>query len=251
MRMRVGLIADHRIVDGQPAHLVLEPYVAAIRDGAGAMPVILPVLDPPLDHGDILAAVDGLLFTGSPSNVAPHFYGGPPARQPVYEDLRRDALAIPLIRTAIAAGIPVVAVCRGMQELNVALGGTLFQHVQDVPGRLDHRERQGEPVEVQYGPAHHVTVVEGGMLAQLTGERCFTVNSLHTQGIDRLAPPLRADALAPDGQIEAVSLIAPRGFLLGLQWHPEWHWAEHPVSRAIWAAFGKALQDAAAPNSRR
>jgi putative glutamine amidotransferase len=241
MRPRVGLISDRRIVEGQPAHLVLEPYIAAVRDGAGAVPLLLPALDPALDHDDILGAVDGLLFTGSPSNVAPHFYGGPPAREPRCEDLHRDSLALPLIRTALAAGMPILAICRGAQELNVALGGTLFQHVQEVPGRFDHRERQGEPIAVQYGPAHEVSVVEGGMLARLTPERRFTVNSLHGQGIDVLAPALRVEAVAPDGQVEAVSLKVAKGFLLGLQWHPEWRWAEHPVSRAIWSAFATAL----------
>lgn len=241
MRRRVGLISDRRSVEGQPAHLVLEPYVAAVRDGAGAVPLLLPALDPPLDHDDILGAVDGLVFTGSPSNVAPHFYGGAPARAPTWEDLHRDALALPLIRTAVAAGVPILAICRGIQELNVALGGTLFQHVQEVPGRIDHREPAGQPVAVQYGPAHEVSVIEGGVLAAITKERRFMVNSLHGQGIDVLAPALRVDAVAPDGQVEAVSLKEPNGFLLGLQWHPEWLWAEHPVSRAIWAAFAAAL----------
>jgi putative glutamine amidotransferase len=242
MRARVGLICDRRLVEGQPAHLVLEPYVSAVRDGAGALPVLLPALDPPLAPDDILGAVDGLVFTGSPSNVAPHFYNGPAARQPKHEDLHRDALVLPLLRAAIAAGVPVLAICRGIQELNVALGGTLFQQVHEIPGRLDHRERDGAPLEVQYGPSHDVTVIAGGMLSRLTDQPRFTVNSLHGQGIDRLAPSLVVEATAPDGQIEAVSHAEPQGFLLGLQWHPEWRWSEHPVSRAIWSAFAAALQ---------
>jgi putative glutamine amidotransferase len=240
MRPVVGLICDRRMIEGQGAHLVLETYITAVRDGAGAVPVLLPVLDPPLDHGDILGAVDGLLFPGSPSNVAPHYYGGPPARHPEDEDPHRDMLALGLMRRAVTEGMPLLAICRGFQELNVALGGTLYQHVAEVPGRFDHRERDEDPLAVQYGPAHEVTVIEGGLLARLTGERAFAVNSLHGQGIDSLAPGLRVDATAPDGQIEAVSLIAPRGFLLGVQWHPEWCWAEQAVSRAIWAAFGTA-----------
>ncbi len=245
MRARVGLICDCRNVDGQAAHLVLEPYVSAVRDAARALPLLLAALEPPLDHDDILNAVDGLVFTGSPSNVAPHFYGGAPAREPKNEDLHRDALALPLIRTAVAAGIPTLAICRGAQELNVALGGTLFQQVQEVPGRFDHRERKEAPLDVQYGPAHEMNVVAGGLLARLTTERRFTVNSLHGQGIDKLAPPLKVEAVAPDGQIEAVSLFEPRGFLLGVQWHPEWRWPEHPVSRAIWSAFAEAMRPSA------
>jgi putative glutamine amidotransferase len=138
--------------------------------------------------------------------------------------------------------VPVLAICRGIQELNVALGGTLHQHVQEIPGRFDHRERDGAPLDVQYGPAHEVIVSEGGLLSRLTDRRRFTVNSLHGQGIDRLAPPLCVEATAPDGQIEAVSLAEPHGFVLGLQWHPEWRWREHPVARAIWSRFAEALK---------
>jgi putative glutamine amidotransferase len=244
MRPRVGLICDRRMVETQYAHLVLEPYVTAVREGADAAPLLLPVLDPPLDHDDILGAVDGLLFPGSPSNVAPHFYGGAPAREPRCEDIHRDRLALPLLQTAAARGVPVLAICRGVQELNVALGGTLFQHIQDVPGRINHRESTTAPLAVQYGPAHDITLVEGGLLANLAGARRFTVNSLHGQGIDRLAPSLRIEATAPDGQIEAVSAIAPKGFLLGVQWHPEWCWSQHVLSRAIWSAFAVAIRAA-------
>lgn len=244
MRKRpvVGLICDHRVVDGQSAHMVLDPYVTAVRDGADAVPLLVPVLESPLDHISLLAAVDGLVFTGSPSNVAPHHYGGPPARHPEHEDLQRDALALPLIRTAVAAKIPLVSICRGTQELNVALGGSLFQQVQEIPGRLDHREREDAPLHVQYGPAHDVTIVAGGVLAGLGVPNAFRVNSLHGQGIDRLATPLRVEATATDGQIEAVSLREPGGFLLGLQWHPEWRWSDDAVSRAIWSAFAEALR---------
>lgn len=241
-RPMVGLLGDHRMVDGQPAHQVLESYVAAVRGGAGALPVLVPSLDPPLAVEDVLAHIDGLFFSGSPSNVAPHHYGGPPARDPSLEDHRRDATSLALLRAAIAAGKPVFAVCRGIQELNVALGGTLHQHVHEVPGRRDHRERGDAPLDVQYGPAHDVTVLEGGLLRKLLGRDRFTVNSLHGQGIDRLAPGLRAEAIAADGQIEAVSMPGAAGFLLGVQWHPEWRWSENEISRALFAAFGAALR---------
>jgi putative glutamine amidotransferase len=238
----VGLVCDRRIVDRQGAHLVLEPYITAVRDGAAAVPVLIPVLETPLNPADVLLAVDGLLFTGSPSNVAPHHYGGPPARHPEFEDHARDALSLPLVRAAIAARVPTVTICRGTQELNVALGGSLYQQVHEVPGRLDHRERENATLDVQYGPAHDVTIEDGGLLASLGAPKSFRVNSLHGQGIDRLALPLRVEASAPDGQIEAVSLLEPGGFLMGLQWHPEWHWAEHPVYGAIWQAFRNSLR---------
>jgi putative glutamine amidotransferase len=238
----VGLICDHRLVEGHPFHMAGEKYMSAVRDGAGAVPLLVPTLDPPLEHGDVFAGVAGLLFTGSPSNVAPHHYGGEAPRPEVEQDLRRDATSLPLLRAAIAAGVPTLCICRGFQELNVALGGTLHQHVHEVEGRRDHREDENAPLEVQYGPAHAVTVAEGGLLAKLTAKRSFEVNSLHAQGIDMLAPSLHADATAPDGQIEAVSLPTAKGFLFGVQWHPEWRWRENEVSRAIFAAFGAALR---------
>ena len=244
MRARpvVGLVCDHRVIDDMPAQLVFESYITAIRDGAGALPLLVPALDPPLAIEDIVAGVDGVVFTGSASNVAPELYDGHAARDPATLDRRRDALAQPLVRAAVTAGVPLLSICRGTQELNVALGGTLHQHVHEVPGRHDHRERDKAPADVQWGPAHAVSVTEGGLLARIVKVPGFEVNSLHGQGIDRLAPPLHADALAPDGQIEAVSMPAARGFVLGLQWHPEWRWAENDVSRAIFAAFASALR---------
>ena len=237
----VGIPCDRRMVGNHPFHAVGDKYITAVRDGAGALPFLIPVLDEPLSNADILASVDGLLFTGSPSNVAPKRYGGPAPREGVMQDEHRDATTLPLLEAAIAKGTPTLCVCRGFQELNVALGGTLHQHVQEVPGRFDHREDKDAPLDVQYGPAHDVHVADGGLLANIVAERTFKVNSLHSQGIDRLAPSLHADAVAPDGQIEAVSMPGAKGFLLGLQWHPEWKWRENPQSRAIFAAFGKAL----------
>ena len=207
------------------------------------MPLLVPVLDPPLDVSEILARVDGLLLTGSPSNVAPKRYGGREPREGVLQDERRDATALDLVKAAVACGVPTFCVCRGFQELNVAFGGTLHQHVQEVEGRADHREDKRAPLDIQYGPAHEVAVKEGGLLAKIVRERMFEVNSLHSQGIDRLAPHLHADAVSPDGQIEAVSMPSARSFLLGVQWHPEWRWAENEISRAIFAAFGRAIRE--------
>jgi len=237
----VGLVCDHRMVGAHPFHMAGEKYMIALRDGAGALPLLIPSLDPPLAHEDILAKVDGLMFTGSPSNVSPRHYGGSEPHEDSEQDERRDATALPLIRSAARAGKPVLCICRGFQELNVAFGGTLHQRVHEVEGRLDHRENLTAPLDEQYGPSHKVTVAEGGLLASIVSARVFDVNSLHNQGIDKLAPPLHADAVAPDGQIEAVSLRGT-GFVLGTQWHPEWRWEENPVSRAIFAAFGAALR---------
>ena len=136
-----GLVTDRRVFDGMPTHQVNDEYVIAIRDGAGALPLLIPSTDTPLAIADILKTVDGLLFTGAPSNVAPSHYDGTP-RPGTELDPSRDAITLPLLRAAIAAGKPVLAICRGFQELNVALGGSLHQHVHEIPGRLDHREPQ-------------------------------------------------------------------------------------------------------------
>jgi putative glutamine amidotransferase len=235
------------MVGAHPFHMVGEKYITAVRGGAEALPLLIPVLGPPLDINDLLESFDGFLFTGSPSNVSPRHYGGAAPRESVLLDEKRDSTTLPLLKAAIESGAPVLCLCRGFQELNVAFGGTLHQHVQEIEGRFDHREDKHADLDLQYGPAHDVRVTEGGLLSRLVARRSFKVNSLHAQGIDRLAPPLHADAIAPDGTVEAVSMSAAKGFLLGLQWHPEWRWRENEVSRAIFAAFGAALREGARP----
>jgi len=231
------------MVGKHPFHMVGEKYIAAVRDGSGAMPLLIPVLSPAIPPEELVANFDGFLFTGSVSNVAPKHYGGAAPRDGVALDERRDDTTLPLLKAAIAAGKPVLCVCRGFQELNVAFGGTLHQHVQEIPGRIDHREDTDAPLETQYAPVHPVSVQPGCLFADIVGAGIFQVNSLHAQGIDRLAPSLHADAVAPDGTIEAVSMPRAKGFMLGVQWHPEWRWAEDEVSTAIFAAFGEALRE--------
>jgi len=235
----VGLVTDRRVFDGMPVHQANDEYIVAVRDGAGALPLLIPSSG--LAVGDVLAAVDGLLFTGAPSNVAPSHYGAC-ARPGTELDEIRDATTLPLLRAAIAAGKPVLAICRGFQELNVALGGSLHQHVHEIPGRLDHREPQNAAArDIEYAPAHAIAITQDGVLARLSGLREAMVNSLHHQGVDRLADGLVVEAVAPDGQIEAVSMPGAKGFLLGVQWHPEWAFADNALSRAIFAGFGAAL----------
>ncbi len=244
----VGIACDYRMMGPHPFHMVGEKYIAAVRDGAQALPLLIPVLVPAIAPQDILAAVDGLFFTGSPSNVSPKLYNGTPPRDGVMQDEHRDATTLALLNAAIAAGVPTFCVCRGFQELNVAFGGTLHQHLQELPGRLDHREDKRASLDEQYGPAHEVGINQGGLLAKLLGEKTFRVNSLHSQGIDKLARGLFSEAQAPDGTIEAVSLPGSKAFLLGVQWHPEWSWRDNPVSRALFAAFGNAVRAAANRN---
>jgi putative glutamine amidotransferase len=240
----VGIPCDRRMLGDHAFQMAGEKYILAARDGAGAVPLLIPALEPPLRVQELLDGVDGFLFTGSPSNVAPRHYGGPEPRKTTLLDEHRDTTALPLIRAAEERGLPMLCICRGFQELNVAFGGTLHQHLHEVEGFEDHRVGDRKrSVEKQYAPVHEVVVAPGGVLAKLLpGQQRFSVNSLHGQGIDALAPPLKVEAKAPDGAIEAVSMAGAPAFLLGVQWHPEYQHADNPVSRAIFGAFGDALR---------
>ncbi len=242
----IGLPACVRQIGIHPFHVVGEKYITAVAAGAGGLPMLLPALGEGLDRRALLRRVDGLLFTGSPSNVAPALYGGPDSAAGTAHDPQRDATTLPLIRAAIEHAVPMLCICRGIQELNVALGGTLHQCLHEVPGLLDHREDKTQPRDVQYGPAHGLSLEPGGALAALWPAREVRVNSLHSQGIDRLADGLAVEARAPDGVVEAVRATAAAGFALGIQWHPEWQVTDNPFSMAIFAAFGEAARARAA-----
>ncbi len=238
----VGIPCDLRMIGPHPFHAVGEKYIVAVRDGANAIPVLLPVLEKPIDIEEILETVDGILLTGSPSNVAPRRYGGKAPREGVLQDERRDATTLPLIKNIVAHGLPLLAVCRGFQELNVAYGGTLHQHVEEVPGRLDHREDKDQPLDLQYAPAHDVHLTPGGRLEAIAGLPTIKVNSLHGQGVDRVGEGLAVEAVAPDGTVEGLRVRNARSFALGVQWHPEWRFWENDFSKALFAAFGQALR---------
>lgn len=242
----VGIPACRRLISDLPYHTVGDKYVQAVSLGAGALPVLIPALGENLDIEDLLPRLDGLFITGSASNVLPEHYGGTPSDPGTLHDPDRDATIMPLIRAAVARGVPVLGICRGLQELNVALGGSLHQNVHQVPGLADHRPRDEDPTDVQYGPSHRVRVLPGGRLAALWGEGEIAVNSLHGQGIDTLAPGLIVETVAPDGLIEAVSLAAPGSFVVAVQWHPEWRFWENLQSQALFRAFGDAVRQRAA-----
>ena len=237
----VGIPACNKLIDGMPRHENPARYSIAVLGGAGALPVLIP----PLGEAQLglLDRLDGLLVPGSPSNVHPSQYDGGDSATPDSHDPERDHTTLPLLRAAIERGMPVLAICRGIQELNVALGGTLHQKVHDLPGRRDHRGGSGT-MEERYGPKH--TIALTGRLGALLGAAEITVNSLHGQAIDRLAPGLAVEAVAPDGTIEAVRVEYASGFAFGVQWHPEWRYADDPASVALFAAFGQACRDYAA-----
>jgi putative glutamine amidotransferase len=239
-RPLIGIPADRRMVGHHPFHMVGEKYARAVIDAAQGAPVLIPSLAEELGFEELLDRLDGLLFTGSPSNVEPHHYDGPPSAPGTLHDPARDATTLPLIRKAVESGVPVLGICRGFQEMNVAFGGTLHQKLHEVPGHLDHRDDQSQPLEVQYGPAHEVTLEPGGILRSLAHGDRIRVNSLHSQGIEHLGAPLAVEARAPDGVIEAFRVRAAASFALAVQWHPEWQVMANPFSRALFAAFGKA-----------
>ncbi len=239
----IGVPADRRTIEPHPYHVGGEKYLQALIDGASALPVLIPVLAEHLDVEDILDSVDGILLTGSMTNVEPHRYGGEPSAPGTLHDPHRDALTLPLAERAIEKGIPLFAVCRGFQELNVVLGGTLHQKVHEVPGYHDHRENPDDPLDVQYGPSHSVTLVEGGLLCELAGTTSLTVNSLHSQGVARLAKGVTVEAIADDGLIEAFRVDGAAAFALAVQWHPEWRITENEFSMAMFGAFGAACRE--------
>ena len=242
-RPLIGIPADRRMVGHHPFHMVGEKYARAVIDAAGAAPVLIPSLAEELGFEELLDRLDGLLFTGSPSNVEPHHYDGPPSAPGTLHDPARDATTLPLIRKAVGSGVPVFGICRGFQEMNVAFGGTLHQKLHELPGHLDHRDDEGQPLEVQYGPAHEVTLEPGGLLRALAEQDRIRVNSLHSQGIHRLGAPLAVEARAPDGVVEAFRVREAQSFALAVQWHPEWQVLANPFSRALFAAFGQAAAE--------
>ncbi|BDI05797.1 gamma-glutamyl-gamma-aminobutyrate hydrolase family protein [Sphaerotilus microaerophilus] len=237
--------ACNRMLGQHPFHVAGKKYVDAVRL-AGALPLVVPSASP-AELDVLLDLADGVLLTGSPSNVHPSHYGEEVYDQRLPLDPVRDDWTLPLIPKALQRGIPLLAICRGFQEANVALGGSLHQAVQEVPGKHDHRAPEAAPAEVQYAASHPIVVQRGGWLERLFGVGAeLQVNSVHGQGVNRLADGLRVEALAPDGLVEAFSTVPTAdtpGFALCVQWHPEWLAADNPVSMALLRAFGAACQD--------
>ena len=239
----IGVPADRRIIEPNPFHMVGEKYLKALVDAANAVPMIIPVLADDLALDELFAELDGVLLPGSPSDIEPHHYGDDNSVEGAIRDPHRDAMTLPMARHALDAGIPLFAICRGFQELNVVLGGTLHQKLTDIPGFRNHKEDPQDPVEVQYGPSHTVSLVEGGLLHRLAGTTEATVNSLHGQGVRKLADGVTVEALADDGLVEAFTVDSVPGFALAVQWHPEWQVMDNPFSTSMFAAFGEACAE--------
>ena len=238
MKPFVLVPACNRMVGDHAFHIAGKKYLDAVWL-AGCQGFIVPSLAA-ADVDDVLDAADGVFLTGSPSNVHPSHFGEAVHNDELPLDVARDDWTLPLIPKILERGIPLFAICRGFQEANVALGGSLYQAVQEVPGKIDHRAPKGAPAAVQYGLAHPVEIVPGGALEKILGSGSVQVNSVHGQGVNRLADGLRVEARAPDGQVEAFTVNQAQGFNLCLQWHPEWQAATNPVSMKLLKAFGEA-----------
>lgn len=246
----IVLPADVKDVDLYRWHAAAETYCHAVVAGFGGTPLILPSLAG-VDVDAVLDRVDGVMLTGSRSNVHPARYGeAADARTEPY-DTARDETAFALIRRAIEAGVPLLAICRGMQELNVALGGTLHVEIQEMPGRDDHRAPDSPDQAARFAIRQDVLLAPGGALASALAADRVRVNSLHRQAIGRLADGLTVEAMAPDGTIEAVRVTDAPGFAIGVQWHPEYWVESDETSARLFAAFGRAARAYMAERSDR
>jgi len=235
MTLIVGIPACSKQIGELLQHATPARYGEALMHASGALPILLPPVGPGLIA--MLDRLDGLLLDGSPSNVCPSLYGSDHDATPDKHDHARDATTLPLVREAIARGMPVLCICRGIQELNVAMGGTLHQQVHDVADRNDHRSGPGT-IDEKFGFKHKVHLT--GELQKLIGQTDITVNSLHEQAIDQIAEGLIPEGIAEDGTIEAVRVKGAKAFAFGVQFHPEWHVKTDPASHAIFKAFGEA-----------
>lgn len=239
---RVLVTSDQIAIEGYRMSAAPDAYVNALWKGAGALPVQLPATASGVPLEAYLAGADGVLVTGARSNVHPSCYGAVESEEHPPFDPVRDAITLRLIRMALDRAIPLLAICRGFQELNVALGGTLHPAVHTRPGALDHRFPDDPDVDVRFRIAHPVAVTVGGRLEDILGAQEIRVNSLHRQGVDRLAEGLTVEAVAPDGLIEAARVAGAPAFALGVQWHPE-YWVETDQPSAdLFAAFGEAVR---------
>jgi putative glutamine amidotransferase len=241
-RPLVGLPADTYEKDGFLFHSLGDKYVRALAEVSNVEPVMIPSIHDATDIDGLLDHFDGLLMTGAVSNVHPPHYGEEPTSDHEPYDHNRDAITLKLIKAVIARGIPLFCVCRGFQELNVVMGGTLETELQRVEGRLDHRAEKSPDVNVRYAPRHAISITKGGLLEHMLGKRETMVNSIHRQGIKKLGNGLVVEATAPDGIIEAVSVKGARAFAFGTQWHPEFKAAQNPDSVKLFGAFGDAVR---------
>ncbi|MSU90530.1 gamma-glutamyl-gamma-aminobutyrate hydrolase family protein [Rhodobacteraceae bacterium 2CG4] len=239
----VGIVGNFHLVNDQyPAQACGESNIEAVAQVAGALPLVLPARPDLAAVPDILDAVDGVVLPGGRPNVHPSFYGHDETEAHGTFDLNRDNLALPLIRACVEQGVPILGICRGFQEFNVAFGGTLHPEIRDLPGRMNHRMPPDGTLEEKFAHRHAVTLTPGGRFARILGADEVLVNTLHGQGITDPGARVVVEGHAPDGTPEAIHIDGARGFAMAVQWHPEWNAAADPVSRPLFEAFGAALR---------
>jgi putative glutamine amidotransferase len=238
----VAVSTDVKAFENYTWHAAPQQYLEAAVSAAGVLPLLVPSFGDRLDLDSLLDGVDGVMVTGSKSNVHPSLYGGDASEANGPYDPARDSTTLPLIRRAIERGVPLLAICRGIQELNVALGGTLATEIQERDGSLDHRAPASDSQDERFAIRQKVTIKPGSCLAGVFGPGEIMVNSVHRQAVDRLGPRLEVEAIAEDGTVEAVSVRDARAFAVGVQWHPE-YWAKSDDNSArIFRAFGDAAR---------
>ncbi len=226
----------------KPYHAVDDKYLRAVAVSSNTMPIVIPALGNLLDIPKLVSKLDGIMLTGSASNVHPERYNTAPSPEAEPYDPMRDQTTFALIQEALKQEVPLLAICRGFQELNVALGGSLYPQVKNIPGRMDHSSPDTKDMDIDYGPNHTISIQSQGCLYSILKNSEAKVNSLHYQAIDQLGSRLIADAVAKDGTVEAISMPAQKSFVLGVQWHPEYKADDNNVSKAIFKAFGEAVR---------
>jgi putative glutamine amidotransferase len=242
----VAVSTDVRRFENYTWHAAPQQYLEAAIAGAGVFPVLVPSFGERVDLDNLLALVDGVMITGSKSNVHPSLYGAEATEANGPYDPDRDATTLPLIRKAIERGVPLLAICRGIQELNVALGGTLATEIQERAGSMDHRAPASEDQDERFAIRQAVTIKSGSCLASVFGAGDIQVNSVHRQAVDRLGANLQVEAVAADGTVEAVSVRNSPAFAVGVQWHPEYWVHSDNTSARVFEAFGEAVRGHAA-----
>jgi len=238
----VGLPADTYENSGFLFHSLGDKYVRALAEVSHVLPVMIPSMIDVLNLDSLLDHFDGILMTGAVSNVHPPHYGENASTDHEPYDHNRDSTTLKLIRAVIDRGIPLFCICRGFQELNVVMGGSLETELQRGEGRLDHRAKQSDNTDVRYAPSHSVKITQGGFLNRILGKTETRVNSIHRQGVKTLGEGLNIEAVALDGIIEAISVKGAKSFAFGTQWHPEYEAARNPDSVKLFDAFGDAVR---------